>query len=264
MPSSGSPAGGAATPSSDSSSNGAAEQRVSPDRGAVNGGAVNVGREDRHLDGSDGYGSLAPPSADPTAATPAAAGPNGASGVAGVTGTAAGVSAVAASAQRPTPNPADPTSSAEREVLKLVLQQPHLVASGYRQVEAEAFTEPAYAAVHLAVIAVGGPEAAPSGPAWVTTVAEALPAGPLRSLVTALSVEPTRHRSEEPDGRYAGAILARMAERMAAAREGELRSVLQRASAAGDSERADTAMADLLSMSAYRRALTDRARGDVV
>ena len=65
-------------------------------------------------------------------------------------------------------------------------------------------------------------------------VAEALPAGPLRSLVTELSVEPTQHQSEEPDGRYAGAILARMAERMAAAREEELRSALQRASAAGD------------------------------
>jgi DNA primase len=182
---------------------------------------------------------------------------------AGVTGTAAGASAVEAAGRRPRPNPSDPATGVERETLKLVLQQPDLIGNGYQQVDVEAFTEPAYAAVHLAVAAAGGPGCGPSGASWVAAVAAELPAGGLRSLVTELSVEPPRHRSEEPDARYAGAILARMAERVAAAREGELRSALQRASAAGDSARADALLSDLMSMTAYRRALAELARGDV-
>ena len=83
----------------------------------------------------------------------------------------------------------------------------------------------------------------------------------LRSLVTELAVEPLRHRSEEPEPRYAGAILARMAERVAAAQERELVSALRRAEAAGDRERAAALNADLSSVMAYRRALSDRARG---
>ncbi len=126
----------------------------------------------------------------------------------------------------------------------------------------EAFTVPAYAALHLAVAAAGGPDVAPKGASWVGSVAEQLPAGPLRSLVTELSVEPAHQQSDEPDARYAGAILAKMAERVAAARENELRSALQRASAAGDSVRAEAVLADLMSMTTYRRALAERARGD--
>jgi DNA primase len=148
----------------------------------------------------------------------------------------------------------------EREALKLVLQHPELVASGYLQVHAEAYTDPSYAALHTAVVAAGGP-ASGSGPVWVSTVAEQLPDGPLRSLVTELAVEPLRHRSEEPEPRYAGAILARMAERVAAGQERELVSALRRAEAAGDRERAAALNADLSTVMAYRRALSDRARG---
>ena len=158
------------------------------------------------------------------------------------------------------PNPADPATVVERETLKLVLQFPRLVAPGYPQVHAEAFTDPAYAAVHTAVTAAGGP-AAGSDASWVATVADQLPAGLLRSLVTELAVEPLRHRSEEPEPRYAGAILARMAERVAAARERDLASALRRAEAAGDRDRVAALNADLSRITAYRRALSDRARG---
>jgi DNA primase len=200
----------------------------------------------------DAYGAPSAPAA--AEAVPVAAG--------GVMGSPLGASAVAAASQRPKPDPADPATSAERETLKLVLQQPELVASGYQQVDVRAFADPAYAAVHLAVAAAGGPAAAPTGPAWVSAVADQLPAGALRSLVTELAVEPPRHRSEEPDSRYAGAILARMAERVAATQERDLRSALQRAEAAGDTQRSAVLQADLMSVTAYRRALGERARGD--
>lgn len=159
------------------------------------------------------------------------------------------------------PNPTDPRSSVERETLKLALQQPELVAADFGQVRDVAFTEPAYAAVLTAIVGAGGPANAAPGPAWMMTVSEHVPAGVLRSLVSELAVEPPR-RSGEPDAQYAGAILARMAERVAAIDETRLRSQLQRAEADGDRERSTTLQTDLFAMTAYRRALADRARGE--
>jgi len=162
------------------------------------------------------------------------------------------------------PDPADRRSSVEREMVKLVLQQPDLVASGYAQVQAVAFTDPAYLAVHEAVLRAGGPEETGGGAGWVTAVAEQAPAGAVRSLVTELAVEPPSHRSDEPDGRYAGAIVARMAERTAAIEERRLQSALRRAEAEHDRDRAMSLQTDLVKMAAYRRALSDRARGEMV
>jgi DNA primase len=160
------------------------------------------------------------------------------------------------------PDPRDRGSFAERETLKLALQQPGLVATGYEQVRAEAFTQPAYAAVHVAVQTAGGPPPDGSPATWVETVAAGLPEGPLRSLVSELAVEPPRQRADFVDERYAGAILARMAERVAAADEGSLRSQLQRAEAAGEHDRTRELAGDLAAVAAYRRALADRARGE--
>ncbi len=97
---------------------------------------------------------------------------------------------------------------------------------------------------------------------WVDTVTARLPAGSLRSLVSELAVESPRHRRDAVDSRYAGAILARMAERVAAIDERNLRSAMQRAEAAGEAERARQLHTDLVAVANYRRALSDRARGD--
>ena len=158
------------------------------------------------------------------------------------------------------PNPEDRTTAAEREALKLVLQQPILLADGYRQVEAEAFTEPAYLAIHHAVLAAGGPEQAhvSGATAWATSVTEHLPAGGLRSLVSELTVESLKRRTGD-DAHYAGAILAALAERVARFKENGLRSDLQRAEATGDTERVGQLSVDLMEMARYRRALSERA-----
>ncbi len=158
------------------------------------------------------------------------------------------------------PDPADPRTVVEREMLKLTLQFPGMVAPGFAQVERSAFTEPAYAAIYDAVVAAGGPGGR-TGAAWVDAVAAHATAGPLRSLVTELAVESLQYREQEPEPRYAGAIVARMAERVAAAQERELAAALRRAEAAGDRDRATRLTADLGSVTAYRRALSDRARG---
>ena len=160
------------------------------------------------------------------------------------------------------PNPKDRALSVEREALQLALQHPDLVVNGYPQVQAQAYTDTTYAEVHRAIEAAGGPPGDGSKAAWVDEVAEHLPAGPFRSLLTELAVDPPPVPPDAVNANYAGAILARMAERVAAADERNLRSALQRAEAAGESDRVLRLHADLVAVANYRRALADRARGD--
>ena len=87
-------------------------------------------------------------------------------------------------------------------------------------------------------------------------------AGSLRSLVSELAVEPLRHKLPAVNASYAGAILAGIALRVAIMDERELRSAMQRAEAAGDSELVLKLHADLVAVASYRRALADRARGE--
>ena len=160
------------------------------------------------------------------------------------------------------PDPNDRRTFPEREALKLVVQQPVLLAREYSYVDARAFTEPVYLAMHEAVLAAGGPaQAAESGAtAWVTTLTEHLPSAGLRSMVTELSVEPLRRRVTTDDAHYAGAILAALRERVAKLDEDALRSELKRAETSGDTQRATALAGDLMAMARYRRALSDRAK----
>nr|WP_275889215.1 hypothetical protein [Nakamurella flavida] len=159
------------------------------------------------------------------------------------------------------PKARDQRAAVERETLKLALQQPALVAGDYPQVQPEAFLVVAYRMIHEAVEAAGGPRSAMSGPDWVTTVTEKLPAGPARSLVNELMVEPV-NVGREADATYAGSILARMAERWARIQEADLRSQLQRAEAEGQQQLVQDLAADLQAMSLYRRQLGERAAGE--
>lgn len=167
----------------------------------------------------------------------------------------------AAEGLTPRPNPRDRDTFAEREALKLVLQQPDLLAGGYAQIDRIAFTAPAYRALHEAITASGGPtRAAVMGVnAWLSSIVEYLPMGPVRSLVTELAIEPPRTKADLTH--YAGSILAKLAERPAQVQEDNLRSDLQRAEASGDGQRAAALNADLAEMAKYRRALSERAKG---
>ena len=161
------------------------------------------------------------------------------------------------------PNPRHPVTMAQRETLKLVLQQPVLLANNYVDVDPEWYTEPAYQVLHQAVLAAGGPQAADRiGPtAWRGSITEHLPTGGVRSLVSELAVEPL-HTKASDLARYAGSILAALAEPAAKLQEDRLRSDLQRAEASGDRSRAAALRTDLTEMAAYRRALSERAKGD--
>ncbi|WP_395725558.1 DNA primase [Nakamurella sp.] len=157
------------------------------------------------------------------------------------------------------PDPRDRELKAEREALKLALQQPALVAGGYGMLGPEMFRAPAYARVHQAIEAAGGPRGERTGPPWVDDVRGELPEGRLRSLVTELAVERPEWLTDDVDAHYAGGIIARLAERQAKRQELQLRSALQRAEASGDRDQARALNADLLEFTRYRLALTQRA-----
>ncbi|MBM9469514.1 DNA primase [Nakamurella leprariae] len=159
------------------------------------------------------------------------------------------------------PDPRDRSTEPDREVLKLALQRPELVASGWSLVHDTSFQHPAYLALYRAVQACGGPDAAAETADWIQAVQGRLPEGGPRALVAELAVEPPRHVAEESDASYAGAIVARMGVRWAVQQEQQLRSRLQRAEAGGDTDLRDRIIRDLLEMSKYRRLLEERAKG---
>ena len=160
------------------------------------------------------------------------------------------------------PDARDRELKAEREALKLALQQPALVAAGYAMIQPEVFKAPAYASVHRAISEMGGPAGDRAGPPWVDEVRGQLPEGRLRSLVSELAVERPEWPTDQVDARYAGSIIARLAERQAIRQELQLKSALQRAEAGGDSALARELNADLFEFTKYRLALTRRAWGD--
>ncbi|WP_353651099.1 DNA primase [Nakamurella sp. A5-74] len=212
----------------------AAAQRSAAERGSAERGSAERGSAERGTSGRPG---------------------------AGAAGDQASTDARAAATTFRRPDPQDRTSSVEREVLKMALQYPAMVAADYaEQVAGDSFTHPSYRAVHEAISATSGIGTS-SGVVWTSRVAEQMPAGGLRSLVHELAVEPPRHGSGEPDSSYAGAVIAAMGERAAAADEKKLRSALLRAESAGDRARANALQADLGAVIRYRRALMELARG---
>ncbi|MFR9756948.1 DNA primase [Streptomyces sp. TR06-5] len=165
-------------------------------------------------------------------------------------------------AARPAPggpalNLRSPAHRVERELLKLALQRPDLVAPTFDAYGADEFTAPPYAVVRQAVGAAGG--VAGADDEFVARVREAAPDDTVRSLVTELAVEPLRAaRGREPDALYAGEQL--VAVRLAAveARVAELEGTARRLEAQRDHEAAAPVREQLWVLQQYARALRDR------
>ncbi len=151
--------------------------------------------------------------------------------------------------------PVDPVAAVQREALKCALQEPALASGWYASVESAAYPHPAYAAVHAAIMAAGGPRPEITEAAWVNAVLAACPDDDVRRGVQALSVEPMPV-SGEPDIRYATSVIARLLEFDAERRVAELRGRVQRADE-GTPER-ETLFADLMALEAYRRDLREQ------
>jgi DNA primase len=148
----------------------------------------------------------------------------------------------------------------ERELLKLAVQAPALVAPQFDALDDEVFTHPGHAAVRDVIAGVGGTSGAVRGEAWVARLLEACPTDEVRSLVTRLAVEAPLS-DLEPDDRYAGAVLARVQELAATRATSELKAQLQRVNPVEEPERYARVFAELVSLESTVRALRERGIG---
>lgn len=151
-----------------------------------------------------------------------------------------------------------PALHRERELLKLALQHPKLVAPAFDAYLADEFTAAPYATVRAAIEAAGGVASAADSAAYLARVRDAAPDDGVRSLITELAVEPPRSR-REPDAIYAGEQLAGV--RLAAVdrRIDDVRSTVHRLGAQGPPDRFESAQRELWTLQQYRESL--RARG---
>ncbi|AUH43127.1 DNA primase [Streptomyces sp. CMB-StM0423] len=151
-----------------------------------------------------------------------------------------------------------PALHRERELLKLALQHPKLVAPAFDAYLADEFTAAPYATVRAAIEAAGGVASADDSAAYLARVRDAAPDDGVRSLITELAVEPPRSR-RDPDAIYAGEQLAGV--RLAAVdrRIDDVRSTVHRLGAQGPPDRFESAQRELWTLQQYRESL--RARG---
>ncbi|MDQ3611789.1 MAG: DNA primase, partial [Actinomycetota bacterium] len=168
-----------------------------------------------------------------------------------------------ASTQRRTPPAMRADAAAvtvERELLKLAVQLPVLVAPQYDAIADECFTAPELREVHQVVAKAGGTAGASGGEAWVATLLEAAPNDEVRSLITRLAVEAPLS-DLEPDDRYAGAVVARVQELAATRATAQAKAALQRVNPAEEPERYARLFAELVSLEQTVRALRERGIG---
>jgi DNA primase len=157
--------------------------------------------------------------------------------------------------------PADSAATAvERELAKLAVQLPTLVAPQFDALGEGVFTSPELAAVHAVVAKAGGTASTAGGEAWVTSLLEAAPDDEIRSLITRLAVEAPLS-DLEPDDRYAGAVLARAQELAATRAAADLKQRLQRVNPVEEPERYGKLFAELVSLEQTVRALRERGIG---
>jgi DNA primase len=158
------------------------------------------------------------------------------------------------------PNPEDPVLGAERESLKLAVQQPVLAGPLFDAVEETAYTHPAYVALRRAVAAAGGAIAGTSGPEWIDTLAAACDDPAARAVLPELAVEPFRSDGE-PDPRYAGQVLARLQELGVGRQIATVKGRLQRLNPVEKPEEHSRLFGELVGLEQHKRALRDQAIG---
>ena len=149
------------------------------------------------------------------------------------------------------PDPHEPRLILEREVLKARVQAPALCQS-FHQLEANAFTHPAYQELR-AVIDQMAPE--------ITALTiDKITNENMKSLFTELNVEPIRADGEITE-HYVASIIARLREVAVSRAIAELKSSLQRLNPVENEPEYNAAFAQLVALESTRRTLHDLALG---
>ncbi|RMI13609.1 DNA primase [Cellulomonas triticagri] len=165
------------------------------------------------------------------------------------------------------PDPRDPVAATERRALEAVLQMPDAVPLEFDDLAADAFTAPAYRAVHAAIRAAGGAatarqKVASAGPAgtvqWVEAVREEA-AGPVEPLITQLAVAPLPEDRPDRLPGYARGLVMALVEMEITRHIADLRGRLQRMDGQSDPEAYRTLTVQLMAEENRRRALRESA-----
>ncbi len=163
--------------------------------------------------------------------------------------------------RRPAPASADAAVVAvEREAVKLAVQVPVLAAPLYDTLDDEVFTHEGLRAVHQVIRAAGGTAASTGGEPWVTALLEGSPDDKVRSFITMLAVESLRS-DNEPDERYAGAVLARVQEHAVTRKITELKPRLQRMNPVEEPDKYNALFTELIRLEQTARSHRERGIG---
>ncbi|MGD9527236.1 DNA primase [Pseudonocardia sp.] len=161
------------------------------------------------------------------------------------------------------PRKDDPRLHLQREALKSALQVPAIAGPSYDELPEQAFTHPAFRAVHRAVAAAGGVCGGRQGQEWVEAVLAGCTAEE-RGLVTALAVEPLElPRKNTEEARYVASVVAGVRLALVEAQVADLKSRLQRTNPMEDADAYHQLFGDLVPLEQYRIALRDKAMGAV-
>lgn len=159
------------------------------------------------------------------------------------------------------PDRGDPVARLEREVLESVLQYPGRVPEAFDALGADAFSVPAWRAVHEAIRAAGGVRGTTDAAAWVQRVLEEC-SEPVAGLVNELAVAPLPEDRESAVEDYVHGVVRSLVEMQYTRQIANLRSALQRTDGQADPEGYQAIFAELLTLEAQRRELRAEDQGD--
>ncbi|WP_380285040.1 DNA primase [Kitasatospora purpeofusca] len=154
-------------------------------------------------------------------------------------------------------NPRDPAQFVERELLKLALQHPDLVAPAFDNYGEDEFPTPPYTAVRRAIGQAGGAAYGAALADFTAVVREICPDDRVRSLVTELTVEPVRSR-RKADAIYAGEFLVKLRMLAVDRRVDEVRAHLQRLGNRAAPEELHAVQTELWQLQQYGQSLRSR------
>ncbi len=153
----------------------------------------------------------------------------------------------------------DPVHRVEREALKLAVQWSGLTGPEFDALGAAAFTLPAHAVVFELIASCGGVATAGRARDWAAALLAAAPDDVVRGFVRELAVEPVM--PDEPDEKYADAVLARVGELAAGRQIAAIKARLQRMNPEEDQAAYNKMFGDLVGLEQRRKWLLDRASG---
>mgnify|MGYP001470473219 CR=1 FL=1 len=160
----------------------------------------------------------------------------------------------------------DPRLHRQREAIKAALQLPAIAGPAYDELPEQAFTHPAYQAVHRAILQAGGVCSGKEGPDWLEAVSAECPTE-LRMLVSELAVEPLElprrftdtARSHTEEARYISSVIAGVRLALVEAQVAEIKAQLQRTNPIEDAEAYHQLFGDLIPLEQYRIKLREQA-----